>query len=95
MFYDFKVDVMKRITSSELYQTIEEFAVDYSIDCDIQPATSEIIKKTFGEEIKSSFIVFTDDDLSEGIAIKIKDKLYKINKKVDWINYKIYSVINI
>lgn len=95
MFYDFKVDVMKRITSSELYQTIEEFAVDYSIDCDIQPATSEIIKKTFGEEIKSSFIIFTDDDLYEGMAIKIKDKLYKINKKVDWINYKIYSVINI
>lgn len=95
MFYDFKIDVMKRITSSELYKTIEEFAVDYSIDCDIQPATSEIIKKTFGEEIKSSFIIFTDDDLYEGMAIKIKDKLYKINKKVDWINYKIYSVINI
>lgn len=95
MFYYFKVNVMKKVTKEVLFQDIEEFGVDYFIDCDIQPSTSEIIKNTFGEEVESRFIVYTDGDLHEGTVIQINNELYKVNKKVDWIEYKIYSVINL
>ncbi len=94
MFYDFKVNLMKKSTiTNDLFQKVDTFTIDKAIDCDIQPSTFEIIKKTFGEDTKSIFIMFCDDDINLNSIIEFDSQLYKINKKADWIEYKIYSLV--
>lgn len=94
MFYDFKVNLMKKSTiTNDLFQKVDTFIIDKAIDCDIQPSTFEIIKKTFGGDINSTFIMFCDDDINLNSIIEFNSQLYKINKKLDWIEYKIYSLV--
>ncbi|MDQ0557612.1 hypothetical protein QOZ92_002747 [Paeniclostridium ghonii] len=86
---------MKKSTIiNDLFQKVDTFIIDKTIDCDIQPSTFEIIKKTFGEDTKSLFIIFCDEDINLNSIIEFNSQLYKVDKKVDWIEYKIYSLVD-
>lgn len=93
MFYDFVIDVMKFTTiENEIGQDVKTYEIDKSINCDVQPSNQYILKKTFGDDIESLFIVFCDYDLEVGTVVKFNNNYYEINSKVDWIEYKIYSI---
>lgn len=93
MFYDFILDIMKCTTiENEIGQDIKTYTIDKSIKCDIQPSNEYILKKTFGNDIESLFIVFCDANIDVGTIVKFNDSCYEINRKVDWIEYKIYSL---
>lgn len=63
---------------------------------DIQPVTTEIKERVFGEEIKAQKIVFDDVNclfLGAGEIIEYNNKKYKIEKTVEWDNYSIYAIV--
>ena len=94
MFYDKLLSVYSETTKkNEIGQTIKSYEFLYNINCDIQPSTVNIIRKTFGEDIESHFIVFCDEDIKLGTIVKFNNNTYRIDKKIDWIDYKIYSLI--
>ena len=93
MFYDFILEIFKRKDSiNEIGQSLNTYSYDRSIKCDIQPSTKQIISKTFGEDIDSVYTIFADDDLDVGTIVKYNNDTFRINAKVDWIDYKIYSI---
>lgn len=93
MFYDFIIDIMKfTIIENEIGQDIKTYTIDESIECDVQPSNQYILKKTFGDGIESLFIVFCDYDLKVGTVVRFSNNYYEINGKVDWVDYKIYSL---
>ena len=95
MFYNFTLRIFKsKNTINEIGQSLNTYSYDRSIKCDIQPSTKHIISKTFGEDIDSIYTVFADDDLEVGTIVKYKNDVFRINAKVDWIDYKIYSIEN-
>lgn len=94
MFYDFIVNKVELDDSqiNEIGQTIKQYITSEKFMCDIQPSTSEIAKKTFGEDIESIYTMFCDEDLKLGTYILFNEIVYKVNSKIDWIDYKIYSL---
>lgn len=59
----------------------------------IQPVDAKSYKYTWGEDIKSTLQVYSDVDLKVADIISINSKCYKIEKKIDWIDYKIYAIL--
>lgn len=95
MFYNFTLRIFKnKNTINEIGQSLNTYSYDYNIKCDIQPSTKQIISKTFGEDIDSVYTIFADEDLDVGTIVKYKNDVFRINAKVDWIDYKIYSIEN-
>ena len=93
MFYNFILEVFKsKNIINEIGQSLNTYTYDYSIRCDIQPSTKQILLKTFGSDVNSIYTVFADEDLEVGTIVKYKNDTFKINAKVDWIDYKIYSI---
>lgn len=93
MFYSFDLNIYNEVTTTnELYVTSIEYVLYKSIKCDIQPSSQTILKKTFGEIIESLFLIFADEDLELGTVVGFNGCKYKINQKVNWIDYYIYSV---
>lgn len=93
MFYNFDLNIYNEVTTTnELYVTSTEYILDKNIKCDIQPSSQTILKKTFGELIESLYLIFADEDLELGTVVEFKGCKYRINQKVDWIDYFIYSV---
>lgn len=95
MFYDFKIQEMIQETSgiNEIGLGNVTYSEGRKIECDIQPAIKTIVKKTFGENVESSFIMFCDELLELGQFVKYQERIYKINYMYDWIDYKVYSLI--
>lgn len=59
----------------------------------IQPIEQKAYKYTWGEDIKSTLQVYSDIDLKVNGIISINSKCYKVEKKIDWIDYKIYAIL--
>lgn len=94
MFYTSRIDIYKEtFNKNEIGQSIKSYEFLKNIKCDIQPSTVNIIKKTFGEDIESLFTVFSNEDMSVGTVVRFNNNTYRVNKKIDWIDYKVYSVI--
>ena len=94
MFYTSRIDIYKEtFNKNEIGQSIKSYEFLKNIKCDIQPSTVNIIKKTFGEDIESLFTVFSNEDMSVGTVVRFNNNTYRINKKIDWIDYKVYSII--
>lgn len=94
MFYNSNISVFKKVqTKDEFNQLINKYVFSFHIDCDVQPSTAKLIKETFGDSTESLFIVFTDNDIELGTVVKYNNNVYKINSKIDWVDYKIYSLI--
>lgn len=93
MFYDFVINTLTFTTNeNEIGQELKTYSIDKIINCDVQPSNEYIIKKTFGDDIESVFTVFCDDDLVTGTHVMFNNNIYEINGKVDWVDYKIYSL---
>lgn len=93
MFYDFTIEVMKlEEIKNELGQRVKTPILDYSISCDVQPSTQKLIRDTFGDSIESVFTVYADEDFDIGTILKYLGRYYEINGKLDWVDYKIYSL---
>ncbi|MDB8791950.1 hypothetical protein PN398_14605 [Romboutsia sp. 1001216sp1] len=94
MFYTSRIDIYKEtFNKNEIGQSIKSYEFLKNIKCDIQPSTVNIIRKTFGEDIESLFTVFSNEDMSVGTVVRFNNNTYRINKKIDWIDYKVYSII--
>lgn len=94
MFYDKLISIYNEtIIKNEIGHINKSYTFLKNINCDIQPSTVDIIRKTFGEDIESFFIVFSDENISPGTVVSFNNMTYKIDKKVDWIDYKIYSLV--
>lgn len=95
MFYDFLIQVYKETSEiNKIGQHLTSYVFDYEIQCDVQPSTEQLLYKTFGKDVESTFTVFCDEDIKVGTIVKFNGKVYKINQKIDWISYRIYSIVD-
>lgn len=95
MFYDFTLEIYKEMQEiNEIGQNLSSYDFDYSIMCDIQPSTEQLLYKTFGRDIESTYTVYCDENLKVGSIVKYDGNTYMINQKIDWIDYRIYSIID-
>lgn len=80
-------------TRNEIGQEINAYTKSPTpIPCDIQPIDEKGIKYTWGEDIKATFQVFCDELLKVDDIIVYKDKVYKVERVIDWSDYKIYAI---
>lgn len=92
-FYDFEIfKTTKTKSKNSIGQIIESYSISTSFNCDIQPSSSDLVKKTFGEDIVCNYIVFADEELKEADIVVYNDKAFKVKKIIDWIDYKIYAI---
>lgn len=86
---------VKTKSKNKIGQVIEEIRRTRAIKCNIQPIEQKAIKYVFGEDIKSSLQMFSDEELQVNEIIVYDDKAYKIEKKIDWTTYKIYALLEV
>ncbi|WP_195954410.1 phage collar protein [Clostridium tertium] len=86
---------IKTKTKNKIGQFIEGYKKDKSIQCNIQPMDEKAIKYTWGEDIKASYQLFSDEDIPVNNILVYDNKTYKIEKKIDWIDYKIYALLEV
>lgn len=72
-------------------QQIETYVKANSFKADVQPAGANLVKKTFGEDIECSFVIYCDELLKTGDVIVYKDKTYKVVKTLPW-DYTIAAI---
>lgn len=95
MFYNFLVGIYKEAQEiNEIGQCLSKYEFDYSIKCDVQPVSEQLLYKTFGKNIDTNFIVYCDEDIEVGTVVKFNNNFYMINNKIDWIDYRIYSIVD-
>jgi hypothetical protein len=80
-------------TKNEIGQEIHGYTKGTaSTSCDVQPIDEKDIKYTWGNDIESRYKVFCDESFEVGDVIIWRDKVYEIEKIIDWIDYKIYAI---
>lgn len=93
MFYEFILDVYSVDQGvNEIGEIIKNFTYRNRVLCDVQPSSANLVEKTFGEDIESTYTVWADDDIDLGAIVIFQGKVFEVNAKVDWIDYKIYSL---
>jgi hypothetical protein len=93
MFYDYIIyKTIKTTINNEIREEISTYVKGDFIECDIQPASSDLMRKTFGEDIVANYLIFTDELLGVNEILVFDDKSYKIKKLIDWIDYRIYAI---
>lgn len=85
--------VKQTFNKNELGQMIPTNEGTEEFKCDIQPIDEKSYKYTWGEDVKSSIQIFTDKDLFVNDILVNDNKAYKIEKKIDWGDYKIYAIL--
>ncbi|WP_346879024.1 hypothetical protein [Clostridium sp. UBA7791] len=58
----------------------------------IDPIDIKAIKCTWGEDIEAKYQVYADEELLIGDIVVWKNKVYEIEKAIDYINYRIYAI---
>lgn len=93
MFYDSMLEIYSlEEKTNEIGEIIKNFTLGDRIKCDIQPSSANLVQKTFGEDIESAYTVWADEDIDIGAIAIFKGEIFEINAKVDWEDYKIYSL---
>ena len=98
MFYDKKLQLLtigQGYTDDDgIYHKGEE-GVLKSIDCDIQPYSSELLYRDYGYQEQVTKRVFCDlnSDIKNGIFVKDEaEKRYKIKKIIPWDDYLVVVI---
>lgn len=94
-FEDFKDSTITTTTKTRIKdkgQVITSYYLDKTYDVDMQPIEESTKTKTWGNDIESTWQVFCDEDMNVGDIIIYNNKSYSIEKKIDWISYKIYAI---
>lgn len=93
-FYDKKLYLtIETKVKNKIGQLIEVYKKDKVFNGDIQPIDEKALKYTWGEDIKSSYQLFSDEDILVNNILVYDNKAYKIEKRIDWIDYKIYALL--
>lgn len=89
-FYKIKEEQVK-----EGLHISKKYVIDKSksYQCDIQPITEKSIKYTWGNEIKSKLGMYSEENLFVNDLLVNENKIYKIESKKDWKEYKIYALL--
>lgn len=62
-----------------------------NIDCDIQPYSSDLLKKEYGYDEECTKRIFTDLDMNIKMGSVLKDKIknidYLVNRIIEWDDY--------
>lgn len=97
IFFKNKIVYLTKNTKlkNKIGQSIEGYIKDRAIKCNIQPIDEKSLKYTWGEDIKSSYQMFTDEDIQVNKILVNDNKTYKIEKKIDWITYKVYALLEV
>lgn len=77
----------------DMGQIVKSYVTGDSCRVNVQPIEQKSYKYTWGEDIKSTLQVYSDIDLKVNDIISINSKCYKVEKKIDWIDYKIYAIL--
>ncbi|MBS5937757.1 hypothetical protein [Clostridium sp.] len=83
----------KTKAKNKIGQLIEVYKKDKAFYGDIQPIDEKALKYTWGEDIKANLQLFADENTQVNEIIVCDDKSYKIEKRIDWIDYKIYALL--
>lgn len=96
MFYDFEITklIEKTVIDEELFIESVELTDDYTFMADVQPSNQRVEQSTFGEVKNIEFIIFADADIELGDKVRFNNKIYRIENKIDWLNYKVYGVVS-
>lgn len=95
MFYKFIVGVYKETQEiNDIGQCLSSYTYNYDIKCDVQPSSEQLLYKTFGKDVESNLIIYCDEDIEVGTIVKFNNNFYMINNKIDWIDYRIYSIVD-
>lgn len=91
-FKDFTIYTTTKETTKTLGNVLTTYLKKSAVQCDIQPIEENTKTKTWGNDIESTWQVFCDEDMNVGDIIIYNNKSYSIEKKIDWISYKIYAI---
>ena len=94
-FEDFKDSTITTTTKTRIKDKgmlITSYTLDKTYDVDMQPIEEATKVKTWGKDIEATWQMYTDIDLEEEDVIVYNNKSYSIEKKIDWISYKIYAI---
>lgn len=96
MFYDYEITklIEKTVIDEELFIESVKLTDDYTFMADVQPSNQNVEKSTFGEIKNIEFIIFADADIELGDKVRYNNKVYRIENKIDWLDYKIYGVVS-
>lgn len=86
---------LKTKGKNKIGQLVEGYKSDKAIQCNIHPVDEKSIKYVFGEDIKSSLQMFSDENILVNNILVYDNKTYKIEKKINWIDYKIYALLEV
>lgn len=91
-FKDFTIYTTTKETAKTLGNVLTTYLKKAAVQCDIQPIEESTKTKTWGNDIESTWQVFCNEDMNVGDIIIYNNKSYSIEKKIDWISYKIYAI---
>lgn len=96
MFYDYEITklIEKTVIDEELFIESVKLTDDYTFMADVQPSNQRVEQSTFGEVKNIEFIIFADADIELGDKVRYNNKVYRIENKIDWLDYKIYGVVS-
>lgn len=83
----------KNETKNSIGQLIDTYRMDTEYKCSIQPISEKAIKYVWGNKIKSEIQIYCNEDLKINDVIIINSKAYKVEDKKDWIDYKMYAIL--
>lgn len=93
-FYNNEIYLATKSTArNEIGQEIDGYVRKITaIKCDVQPIDEKGVKYTWGEDIESNLQVFCDELLEVDDIIIFNNKVYQVEKVIDWGDYKIYAI---
>lgn len=91
-FKDFTIYTTTKEATKNLGNILTTYLKKTAVQCDIQPVEESAKAKTWGNDIEATWQVFCDEDMNVGDVIIYNNKSYSIEKKIDWISYKIYAI---
>ncbi|WP_066892942.1 hypothetical protein [Clostridium nigeriense] len=95
-FYDKELYLtIKTKVKNKIGQLIEVYKKNKVFYGDIQPIDEKALKYTWGEDVKSNLQLFTDENILVNNILVYDNKAYKIEKKINWIDYKIYALLEV
>lgn len=90
MFYDYKLSkVIETITVDEIGENIKTYLKDKPFEGDIQPVDEATRVRTWGKDVVGTLTLYADESLNVGDIVHYK-KPYRIEKTIDWVDYKMY-----
>lgn len=83
----------KTSVKNDIGQFIDTYVIGDSIEINLQPIEEKAIKYTWGSDIKASLNFYSTNNFCVDDIVVINNKTYSIEKVIDWVDYKLYAII--